>query len=390
MKKPLFHTACDADIRKGRTTDVYFERSVRILRKTGASRRVTAEFSLKSLPMGCPWGVVTGIEECITLLDGMDLDLRAVDEGTVIRPNEPVMTIEGNYADFAVYETPLLGFLCQASGVATKAARLRIAAGDHTLISFGARRMHPSVSPMIERNAYIGGCDGVATVKAAELIGIEPSGTIPHALVILCGGIDEALAGFDKYVDRKVRRIALIDTFGDEKFEALAACETLGDNLYGVRLDTPRSRRGNICDIVREVRWELDTRGYDKVKILVSGGLDELEIMELGPLVDGFGIGTCLSNARVLDYAMDIVEIEGNPCSKRGKMSGAKSLLRCSKCHGDIVIPAGGRHRKRCECGGRLDSLVHDVMKKGKVARKPDPPKRVRKRVLESLEWLRL
>jgi nicotinate phosphoribosyltransferase len=388
MKKSSFHTAGDADIRKGRTTDVYFERSVRILRKTGASRRVKAEFSLKSLPMGYPWGIVTGIEECTALLAGMELDLRAVAEGTVIRPNEPVMTIEGDYVDFAVYETPLLGFLCQASGVATKAARLRIAAGEHNLISFGARRMHPSVSPMIERNAYIGGCDGVATVKAAELIGIEPSGTIPHALVILCGGIDEALAGFDKYIDRKVRRIALIDTFGDEKFEALAACETLGDNLYGVRLDTPRSRRGNICDIVREVRWELDTRGYDKVKILVSGGLDELEIMELGPLVDGFGVGTCLSNARVLDYAMDIVEIDGTPCSKRGKMSGAKSLLRCGKCHGDIVIPARGSRRKRCECGGRLESLVHDVIKKGKVVRKPDPPKRIRKRVLKSLEWL--
>jgi nicotinate phosphoribosyltransferase len=388
MKKPSFHTAGDADIRKGRTTDVYFERSVRILRKTGASRRVTAEFSLKSLPMGYPWGVATGIEECIALLAGMDLDLRAVDEGTIIRPNEPVMTIEGDYADFAVYETPLLGFLCQASGVATKAARLRIAAGEHNLISFGARRMHPSVSPMIERNAYIGGCDGVATIKAAELIGIEPSGTIPHALVILCGGIDEALAGFDRHIDRKIRRIALVDTFGDEKFEALAACETLGDDLYGVRLDTPRSRRGNICDIVREVRWELDTRGYDKVKILVSGGLDELEIMELGPLVDGFGVGTCLSNARVLDYAMDIVEIDGNPCSKRGKMSGAKSLLRCGKCHGDIVIPAGSRRRRRCECGGRLESLVHDVLKKGKVVRKTDPPKRIRKRVLKSLEWL--
>jgi nicotinate phosphoribosyltransferase len=388
MKKRSFQTASNADIRRGLTTDVYFDRAVRILKKSRTSRRVKAEFSLKSLPMGYPWGVVTGIEECIALLEGKALDLKAVDEGTVIRSDEPVMTIEGDYADFAVLETPLLGFLCQASGVATKAARLRIAAGQRTLISFGARRMHPAVSPMIERNAYVGGCDGVATLKAADLIGIEPSGTIPHALVILCGGIDEALAGFDSHIDAKVPRIALIDTFGDEKFEALAACHTLGDRLYGVRLDTPRSRRGNICDIVREVRWELDLRGYDKVKILVSGGLNELEIMELRGLVDGFGVGTCLSNARVLDYAMDIVEIEGKPCAKRGKMSGEKSLLRCNACHKDVVVPAGKRPGGRCECGGKLEKQMHQFIKQGKVVRKTAPPKRIRKQVLESIEWL--
>ncbi len=388
MKKQSFHVASDNDIHKGRTTDVYFERSVSILKKSGASKLVKAEFSLKSLPMGYTWGVVAGTGECITLLEGRHLSLHAVDEGTVIRPEEPVMTIAGDYADFAVLETPLLGFLCQASGIATKAARLRIAAGERTLISFGARRMHPSISPMIERSAFIGGCDGVATLKAAELVDIEPSGTIPHALVILCGGIDGALAGFDKYIDKKIRRIALIDTFGDEKFEALAACETLGEGLYGVRLDTPRSRRGNICDIVREVRWELDLRGYSGVKILVSGGLDELEVMELRPIVDGFGVGTCLSNARVLDYAMDIVEVEDEPCAKRGKKSGTKNLLRCAKCHRDIVVPARSRTRRRCECGGRLESLVHEIIKNGKVVRKVDAPKLIRKRVLKSTKWL--
>jgi nicotinate phosphoribosyltransferase len=390
MKKPGFHTASDADISKGRTTDVYFDRSVEILKKTGGSKRVKVEFSLRSLPEGYPWGIVTGIEECLTLLDRVRISVRAVDEGTVIRPFEPVMTVEGDYVDFAVLETPLLGLLCQASGVATKAARLRIAAGDKTLISFGARRMHPAVSPMIERNAFVGGCDGVATLKAAELIGIEPSGTIPHALVIVSGGIEEALADFDKYISKKVKRIALVDTFGDEKFEALAACATLGDSLYGIRLDTPRSRRGNMCDIVREVRWELDTRGYTGVKILVSGGLDELAIMELRDLVDGFGVGTSLSNARVLDYAMDIVEVEGQPCAKRGKMSGEKNLLRCVRCHNDIVVPARGRARKRCKCGGKLDSLLHDFVKDGKAIRKSGPPKQIRKRVLKSVEWLGL
>jgi nicotinate phosphoribosyltransferase len=250
--------------------------------------------------------------------------------------------------------------------------------------------MHPAVSIAIERNAFVGGCDGVATLKAAETLGIEPSGTIPHALVILSGGIDEALRGFDRYVEKKVKRIALVDTFGDEKFEALAACATLGDDLYAVRLDTPASRRGNIREIAREVRWEMDLRGHSGVKIMVSGGLDEMEIMELHDLVDGFGVGTSLSNARALDFAMDIVEVEGEPRAKRGKKSGEKRLLRCSKCHEDHVVPARGRLSKRCGCGGRLKQVTVEYMKGGSLTRRLDPPKAIRKRILTDLEWLTL
>jgi nicotinate phosphoribosyltransferase len=301
-----------------------------------------------------------------------------------------VLTVEGNYVDFARLETPLLGFLCQASGVATKAARLRLAAGDRTLVSFGARRMHPAVSPVIERNAFVGGCDGVATVKAARLLGLEASGTMPHALVILCDGIEDALLGFDRWIDKKVKRIALVDTFGDEKFEALAACAALGKDLHAVRLDTPASRRGKMRDIVREVRWEMDMRGYSAVGILVSGGLDEMDLMDLRDLVDGFGVGTCLSNAPVLDFAMEIVEVEGEPRAKRGKESGEKILLRCSACHEDYVVPALSRPSKRCRCGGRLDSLTVTYMKGGKIPRRSESPDAIRKRVLASCRWLSL
>src|SRR5436190_1151227 len=83
---------------------------------------------------------------------------------------------------FGVLETALLGLLCQASGVATVAARCKIAAEGRPVFSFGARRMHPAISPMVERSAYIGGCDGVASVKSAEVIGIQPVGTMAHAV----------------------------------------------------------------------------------------------------------------------------------------------------------------------------------------------------------------
>jgi nicotinate phosphoribosyltransferase len=164
----------------------------------------------------------------------------------------------------------------------------------------------------------------------------------------------------------------------------------LGKSLYAIRLDTPGSRRGNIVDIVQEVRWEMDLRGYSGVKIFVSGGLDEVGIMELRDLVDGFGVGTSLSSARVLDFAMDIVEVEDKPVAKRGKASGAKTLLRCSKCHEDYLVPVGSRSRRRCRCKGRLENLTVDYMKQGKIVRRFDSPTTIRKRILAASEWLML
>src|SRR5690606_28789475 len=136
-----------------------------------------------------------------------------------------------------------------------------------------------------------------------------------------------------------VARIALIDTFQDEKFEALRVAEALGDRLWGVRLDTPGSRRGDFYRILEEVRWELDLRGFEHVKLIVSGGLDEDEVVRLRDLVDAFGVGTSISAAKPVDFAMDIVEIDGEPLAKRGKMSGAKEVWRCPATGAGRVLP---------------------------------------------------
>src|SRR5499426_3714167 len=162
-----FHTASDADIKGGLVSDVYFARTVQILRARGDRRRVRAEVYAKNLPDGWTWGVLAGIEEAAGLLADLPVDAWAMDEGTVFASYQPVLTIEGTYVEWAPYETALLGLLCQASGVATKAARCKRAAGERQVISFGARRMHPTLAPMIERNAFVGGCDGVAVTKSA-------------------------------------------------------------------------------------------------------------------------------------------------------------------------------------------------------------------------------
>jgi nicotinate phosphoribosyltransferase len=387
-KRP-FHTASDAEIKAGDVCDVYFERTVQVLDHRHDRKRVKAEVYVKSLPEDWRWGILAGIEEAAALLQGLPVDVRAMDEGTVFEPYQPVLTIEGVYVEWAKYETALLGLLCQASGIATKAARCKKAAGDRQVISFGARRMHPALAPMIERNAFIGGCDGVAVTKSAELIEADPMGTIPHSLVLMIGDTVEALRAFHEVVDPKVRRVALVDTLQDEKFESLRVAQALGKDLYAVRLDTPSSRRGDFFRIIEEVRWELDLRGFNHVKIIASGGVDEFEILRLNPVVDAYGVGTSIANAPVLNFALDIMEIDGRPMAKRGKWSGSKDVLRCRGCRTTVVVPAG-RTPPACACGGAWEPLLRPLVAGGRVVRDLPPPRTIREHVLDQLGGLTL
>src|SRR5881296_2089944 len=380
-KRP-FHTAADADIKSGEVSDVYFARTVQILTHRNDRKRVKAEVYLKSLPEDWQWGILAGIEEVAALLEGQPVDVWAMDEGTVFEPYQPVLRIEGTYVEWAQYETALLGFLCQASGIATKAARCKRAAGERQVISFGARRMHPALAPMIERNAFVGGCDGVAVTKSAELIDADPMGTIPHSLVLMVGDTVEALRAFHETIDPKARRVALIDTLQDEKFEAIRVAEALGHDLYAVRLDTPSSRRGDLYRIVQEVRWELDLRGFGHVKIITSGGIDEYEILRLNPVVDAYGVGTSIANAPVVSFALDIMEIEGRPMAKRGKWSGAKDVFRRRGTLETVVLPAGTTPPS----AGPWDALLKPLTKGGRIVRDLPPPRTIRDYVLEQLE----
>jgi nicotinate phosphoribosyltransferase len=378
-------TASWEDVRSGRTTDVYFLRTLRILQAKGIDKFVRAEIMVKDLPHGWPWGVLAGVEETLGLLrEFKNTSVRSMPEGTIFRPYEPVMEISGPYTEFAVYETALLGFLCQASGVATKTARLRKLAGDKTMVSFGARRMHPAISPMIERSAYIGGADGTSVVMAAELLGLEAAGTMPHALILVMGSTVEAVKAFHEVIEPHVRRVALIDTFHDEKFEALNVAQVMGDALHAVRLDTPGSRRGNFYRIIEEVRWELDLRGFKNVKIFVSGGLDEEQVRTLNPVVDAYGVGTSIANAPVVDLALDIVEVDGTAIAKRGKASGRKQVWRCTQCQQDKILPIGSDPGK-CECGGDMEGLLKPLTDRGEVVAAVPTAQDIRSYVLAQL-----
>ena len=381
------HTASFEEIRAGKTTDVYFEHTRRILEARRRNPRVRAEFVAKMLPRDWLWAVLAGIEECVALLEGYDVTVRAMAEGTVFHPLQPVLEIEGPYLEFGRLETAVLGLLCQATGIATAAARCKRLAGERLVLSFGARRLHPTVTPMIERAAYIGGCDGVSSLAAGQLIQRDPTGTIPHALILILGDTVDAVRAFDEAIDPDVPRVALIDTFQDEKFEALRVAEALGERLHAVRLDTPSSRRGNFLQLIREVRWELDLRGYRHVRIYVSGGIDEEEIQQLAPVADGFGVGAAISAAPIVDFSMDIVEMEKTPLAKRGKWSGAKQVWRCPQCDADALLPLA-EEGSPCGCGGRREPLLLPLLAGGRLARELPPPQAIRDFVLGQVAHL--
>ena len=386
------HIANWDKIKNGQVTDVYFARAVEILKALDIHKQVTAEIRCPSFPDDYDYAVLAGIEEAALLLEGVGVDVQAMDEGAVFRAGEPVMIVSGDYVDFGVYETPLLGLLCQASGIATKAARCKIAAAGRPVLSFGARRMHPALAPMIDRSAYIGGCDGVSVMESARLLDENPVGTVPHAFILVVGDPVEALMMFDGLINESVNRIALVDTFGDEKFEALNAAEALGERLYAVRLDTPSSRRGDFKSILKEVRWELDLRGYQHVRLVASGGLDENTIAELNEVVDSYGVGTSISNASVIDFSMDIIEIDGEPMAKRGKLSGVKRTLKCNECNtrgvvlGRPDVNAGGASSVLCVCGGEMSDLLKPMIQQGEIARELPSPQDIRGYVLEQLQ----
>ena len=322
-----FNTASQAEIKGAEVADVYFHRTMEILRARGLENTpVRAEVAYKTSDPD-KWFVVAGLDEVAALLDGIEVEARAVPEGTICRPNEPVLTLSGPYGAFAEHETAILGFLCQASGVATGAARCRLAAGNRPIVSFGARRMHPAITPMIERAAYLGGCDGVSVELAARRLGIPATGTLPHALALMLGSTVEAAKAFDEVIPPDVPRTILIDTFDDEKFGALIAARAIPDSIYAVRLDTPGNRRGDFRDLMREVRWELDRHGFEHVKIFASGGIDVEYILHLNPVCDAYGVGGAIADAPMIDYSLDIVEVAGEDRSKRGKRGGRKRLL---------------------------------------------------------------
>jgi len=388
-------TATEEEIVQGKTTDVYFLRTKECLVKEQLEETIVwTEITTGGIPRDGKRLLFLGLQEILNLFLKAELNINiySMKEGTIVPDKDvngvriPFIAIEGNYGDFAVYETPLLGMLCFQSGVGTSALRLRLTAKDRSLLSFGIRRMPPVIAPIIDRACYLAGFDGISCVLSAEKLGLVPTGTIPHAFIMIMGGIGEAAKSFDSNIDTSVSRIILSDTFNDERIEVLQALDAIGDKLYGVRLDTPGSRRGDFRAIINEIKWELKLRKREDVKIFLSGGLTEDSINEYKDIADGFGIGTYVSNSPTIDFALDIVEIEETEIAKRGKFASKKQVGYCRECQIYECFEFSKETKECSKCGKISENLLEKVMENGKIVITQPTEQRIREYVVEQLQ----
>ncbi len=314
------------EILSGESADVYFARAESILEREGLDPMVVMEvFSREA-------GILCGIDEAKNLMahvlgeaDPSEVTVEALDDGDTFGPKEVVLRIRARYRRFGLYETAILGMLAQSTGWATAAHECVEAAAPRPVISFGARHVHPDVTDVLDYAAIVGGCVGASTPAGARLAGLNPTGTMPHSLVLIFGDTVEAAIAFDRDLGPDVPRIVLIDTFKDEAEEALRVAHALGDRLYGIRLDTPAERGRVTADLVTEIRARLDLEGFSHVRIVVSGGLSPDRIRyfaEAGAPVDSFAVGSYISGAAPIDFTGDIKEIDGRPIAKRGRIPG--------------------------------------------------------------------
>jgi nicotinate phosphoribosyltransferase len=328
IRQRRFFSAEHDDIQRGATTDIYFVKSQDVLKRLELeATSVTAEI-FASRP-----GMMAGNEEVLSLLEESDVEVWMLPSGEDFDKKEVIMRIRGPYSEFGIYETPLLGILASSAGWATAAREVKEAAQGKPAICFGARHVHPSVAPVMERAALLGGMDGVSCILAAHLVGRDPTGTIPHAAIIIAGDTLAVARAYDQTMPPDEPRIILVDTFKDEVEETLRVAEELGPALEAVRLDTP-SERGRVTPgLVREVRARLDQKGRNDVDIFVSGGLTPPRITELIEAgADGFGVGSYISAAPPIDMTMDIKEVDGQPRAKRGRIPGTTATDRLEKC----------------------------------------------------------
>ena len=313
-----FHSATHDEILTGRTSDIYFLRTLDILKELDMDEvEVTAElFPRKS-------GIFCGVDEVKALFKGKNMEMWAIDEGEFFEPKDTVIRLKGSYREFALFETTILGMLASASGWATASRKVKEACGDKSFLCFGARHVHPAVASVMERAAVIGGASGASCILAARLSNIEPSGTLPHSAMLIAGDTLKIAKKYNEVMEKSHERTVLVDTFKDEVEEALRIARALGDDLYGIRVDTPSERGGVTPGLVREMRAKLDIEGFTHVKIFATGGLtpERIELLSAAG-ADAFGVGSFISAASPIDMTMDIKEVAGKPVAKRGRIPG--------------------------------------------------------------------
>jgi nicotinate phosphoribosyltransferase len=273
-------------------------------------------------------------------------DVHAMPEGTVFFSHEPILRVTAPLPEAQLVETRMLNALHFQSLIASKAARLVLAAPGKTLVDFGLRRAHGGEAGlMAARASYLAGFAGTATLLAAQAFGIPSYGTMAHSFVEVHDDEAEAFEHFAR--SRPNDLTLLIDTYDTERGARKVVALAPRLAAEGIRVSAVRLDSGDLMELSRVVRRVLDDGGLADVRIFASGGLDEGDVLRIisgaGP-IDGFGIGTSLttsSDAPALDCAYKLQEYDGLPRRKRsaGKATwpGRKQVWRRCGADGCMV-----------------------------------------------------
>jgi nicotinate phosphoribosyltransferase len=322
-------------MREGYYTDVYFNQAREVLLRDGRHPRIVMQVFQKK------HAVLGGMDEAIAILklcsdDWEELTVHALYDGDEIRPYETAMLIEGDYTLFAHLETVYLGVLARRTLVSTNVRRVVQAANGKPILFFPARHDHHRVQTGDGYAAHIAGAIGVSTDAQASWWGGKGVGTIPHGLIAAYGGNTVLAASkFAEHADPDVNIVVLVDFENDSVRTALEVARALGDRLWGVRLDTARTLvdralwsemgyfdpRGVNPRLVEKVRDALDAEGFERVRIVVSGGFDAERITEFeekGVPVDSYGVGSSLIRGDN-DFTADVVLTDGRHSAKVGR-----------------------------------------------------------------------
>ena len=253
-------------------------------------------------------------------------DVWAVREGTIVFANEPLVRVEAPLWQAQWVETFLLASIGYPTLVASKAARVVESAAGRPVLDFGLRRGHgPHAGMLAARSAYLAGCAGTSNVEAAIRLGIPASGTMAHAWVQAFPTEAEAFAAFARVFPEN--STLLVDTY--DTLAGVRKAAAIEPAVRAVRIDS-----GDLLDLSKKARAELDARDRASVRIVASGDLDERSIAELlkaGAPIDAFGVGTEMITSRdapALSLVYKLVEINGKG---RIKLSPGKKTYPLGK-----------------------------------------------------------
>ncbi|HEY2765581.1 MAG TPA: nicotinate phosphoribosyltransferase [Pseudonocardiaceae bacterium] len=319
-----------------------------------------------------------------------DGDIDGYPEGELYFPGSPVLTVTSSFADAVVLETLVLSVLNHDSAVATAAARMVHAAAARPLTEMGGRRTHEEAAVAAARSAYLAGFSATSNLEAGRRYGIPTAGTAAHAFTLLHDS--EAAAFTAQVLALGTDTTLLVDTY-DITAGIATAIDVAGPGLQAIRIDS-----GDLGELARQAREQLDRLGAPDVRIVVSGDLDEYSIAALrAESVDAYGVGTSVvtgSGVPTAGMVYKLVEVDGRPVAKRSTAKvtrgGAKSALRRYKPSGtaveEVVFP-----RNRQPVPGRHDRILPvPLVRAGRPVAAPPALEEGRERVraaLGSLPW---